>query len=193
MGLSRAQIAGLMGGARARAYAERTGWTYGGDKVWTAEEIATLRRLYPDYRALETVLHDRTRRAIEHKAARLGIARRLRIWRPDEETRLRPPYVRGVPVSEILPLLNDKSAKQTWGKANHLKLKRPRRRPKSTGLPLIDEIRNRAFDLNISMRELDEIAGGKGLLRGPKRERWTAIGRAVRALDGELVVTFGSD
>jgi hypothetical protein len=68
-----------------------------------------------------------------------------------------------------------------------------RRPPKPTGNQLIDAIRKRAFDLNMSMKELDEACRS-----GHQFEKFAAcrrihikhIASAAKALDGEITLRW---
>lgn len=193
MYLSRQQMAGLNSAAVNRAYMARTGLTYAGQVLWTSDEVEILRRLYPDYRALVLLLPGRTLRAISKKAVRLGLARSRLIWSEAEFATMKPLYVRGTPVREILPRLNNKTAKQVWAKASGKAIRRPRKAPCPTGFLVLDAVRRRAFDLNISMRDLDALAGRCGYFRRPRHLDWSAVQRVLPHLGGSTTVAWHLD
>lgn len=190
MQLSRQQRAALNAAAVNRAYMARTGVTYSGQPLWTVMEIDTLRCLYPDYEALLLALPRRTREAIAKKAWRCGLAKPLRVWSDAEFSIMKPLYVQGVPISEILERLSGKTARQVWSKASHRKIRRPRRPPKTTGFEPIDAIRRRAFDLNMSMVDLDVMVGRRCYFKYPKRVDWKAVQRVLPHLGGAAVVRW---
>lgn len=190
MQLSRAQRAGVNGAAVMREWMRRHGTTLSGQPLWSELEIALLREHYPDYATLVRLLPHRTRKAIEMKVAKLGLARPLRIWADGEVRRFKPPYQDGTSVTNILPLLNQKSANQLYAAAWKRQISRPRRRPKLVGIPILDSVRQRAFDMNISLRELDEATGQKKYFSHPTSIRWTAVERAIRVLGGKFVVRW---
>lgn len=83
----------------------------------------------------------------------------------------------------------DRRKKEVWDKASKLRIRRPRRRPKPVDDPLVHSIRQRAFDLHIPIKELDDEAGGGTYFSRPTRKRnWRAIAKALRCLGGELVI-----
>ena len=111
----------------------RTGLTYAGKRVWTAQEIATLRSLHPNYGAFARALSGRTRNAIEKKSQRAGLPKPRRIWSNREFQLIKPLYAQGAPMRTILRLLPGKTAKQVWAKAAARGVRRPRRPPCITG------------------------------------------------------------
>ncbi len=77
-----------------------------------------------------------------------------------QESRATPPYKAGVPVVEIQAKeVPDRTKRQIYSKASHLKIRRPRRAPKPTGMLIVDLIRERAFSKGYTMAELDEWVG----------------------------------
>lgn len=173
-----------------QAYMMRTGLTYSGQRLWTVEEIKTLKRLYPDYKALVLALPERTRSAIEAKAWRCRIARPLRVWSEAEFAIMKPLYIRGEPMPMILTRLPNKTARQVWAKAWNRNIQRPRRPPQSTGLATVDAIRRRAFDLHFSMVDLDIMASRRGYFKYPRRTDWSAIQRVLPHIGGRIAVLW---
>jgi hypothetical protein len=130
-----------------RAYMRHTGFTYAGQKLWTEAEERLVLLHHPDYDTLVRLLPGRTRWAIQHRARKLGVAKDRRVWSEWEERVMRPAYSRGDPIDDIAALLDGKTKEQIWAKASKRKIRRPRRRPKLLDLPVIDDIRQRAFEL----------------------------------------------
>lgn len=186
--LSKAQIRGLQGRDTLIGHIERTGRTVAGDLVWTTVELQTLRLLYPDREALATALPGRTNGAIAHKARMIGLVPPLRIWTNADATQLRNPYVAGVPVATLTEMFPGKTRKQIWRKAFAMGYRRPRRPPKPTGMPLVDSIRARAFELRITMSDLDAFVARKRYFVGPRHMDWIALQRAMTLLGGRPVV-----
>lgn len=106
---------------------------------------------------------------------------------------MRPAYVRGDPIDDIVASLEGKTKKQVWAKASRWKIRRPRRRPKLLELPIIDEVRQRAFDLQLTMRDLDEIAGSRPYFRKPRYYNWKALDTAIQWLGGTPRVAWHVD
>lgn len=188
--LSLAQRRGLDGKNTILRYIERTGCTIAGAPVWTTAELEILQRLYPDLDAITQALPRRTPAAIAHKARQIGLVPPLRIWSERDAQKLRKPYVTGVPIDTLMEIFPGKSKRQIWGKANSMRYRRPRRAPKATGMPLVDCIRRRAFDLYITMTELDAIVGKARYFVCPRYVDWRALQRAMEFLGGRPVVRW---
>ena len=188
--LTRAQLRGLQGRDTLVGHIERTGCTIAGAPVWTARELEALRLLYPDKQGLTAALPRRTAGAIAHKARKIGLVPPLRIWTSVDAAQLRRPYVAGAPVATLTQMFPGKSKRQIWGKACAMGYRRPRRPPKPTGMPLVDSIRARAFDLRITMTELDSFVARKRYFVSPRHMDWTALQRAMTLLGGTPVVRW---
>lgn len=188
MFLSYGQKRGLHGRMVLLRHIERTGCTIAGDPVWSEAEIADLRRCYPDREAAYTALLRRTPGAIAKKAWRLGLVPPRRIWTGDEAFRLRKPYVTGVPIAELVEMFPGKSRSQIWKKAQHMRYRRPRRPPKLMSMPLVDSIRQRAFECYLSMADLDAFIGRKRYFVSPRYQNWRALEKALEILGGRPTV-----
>lgn len=177
---------------RARERMARTGRTPSGHWLWTKEEDGIVRTLYPDYKALRRKLRRRTRYALKARAARLGVIRKNHVWLAAEVSRVRRMYPRATQ-EELMAALPNLSLSQIRSKASDIGVRR-RRKLVATGYPLIDAIRERAFEQNLSMVDLDAIARTKrfyqsGGWRGGNFNRKFVL-RAVEALGGEVVVQW---
>lgn len=188
--LSLLQRRGLDGKNRILRHIERTGCTIAGAPIWTTAELEVLRRFYPDLDAVARALPQRTSAATAHKARQIGLVPPLRIWSNDEARKLRKPYVTGVPIDKLTEMFPGKSKRQVWHKANKMGYRRPRRTPKATGMPLVDSIRRRAFDLHITMIELDAIVGKARYFVCPRYVDWRALQRAMEFLGGRPMVRW---
>ncbi len=166
----------------------RTGCTLSGQRLWSACELALLRDHYPDMARLHRALPGRTAGAIGRKAGQLGLVPPRRIWSGRDAQNLRKPYVAGLPMADLLAMFPDKTSRQIWHKASHLGIHRPRRPPKPTGFALLDQIRRRAHDLGLTMRDLDSYTGGKGYFAAPRRQNLRLLDRAIRVLQGRIHV-----
>lgn len=185
-----------MGAARAQRARERIirmGRTPNGHPLWTEREDGVVRALYPDYKSLRRALRRRTYRALCGRTRTLGIAKKHHVWLGTEVSRLRRLYPKA-DRSDILLAFPELSWSQIAAKARHIGLRRARRRLNSTGHPLIDTIRDRAFDLCLSMVDLDMMAGTR---RYFQKAAWRngnlnrkALLRAVEALGGEVSVRW---
>lgn len=173
-----------------RAYMARTGLTRAGQMIWTSDEVAALRCHYPDRKACLHALPRRTWRAIEGKAGRLGLTRPRIVWEGNEVAALRRRY----PTQEAVGAMAqdwEKSRSQVYGKASAKRVRRPKRRPLPAKDPLVDAVRQRAFDLGISLAGLDtDVRRGKCFVYRNGRRDVVAIVRAMRLLGGRFEVTF---
>jgi hypothetical protein len=135
----------------------RRGMTPQGHRLWTEREDAIMRALYPDYRALRRRLRRRTYSSLRSRATTLGIVRHRHVWTAAEASRLRRqfPYATR---QELLAAFPGLRWQQILGKARHLKLYKARKKLTRTGHDVLDDIRDRATSLGISMVDLDFLA-----------------------------------
>lgn len=178
---------------RARERMARTGRTPKGHWLWTEQEDDIVRALYPDYKALRKALRRRSYYALRGRVRTLGIVNRRHIWLATEVSRLRRLYPKADRL-DILAAFPGLRWGQIAAKAGHVRVHRHRKRLVRTGHPLIDHIRERAFELNMSMVDLDAMARTKkyfqkaGWANGNLNRK--ALVRAVEALGGEVLVRW---
>lgn len=191
MRLEYAAVKGAASAHRARERMARTGRTPNGHWLWTKKEDDIARALYPDYKALQRKLKRRTYYALKARTRLLGIARKNHVWLAIEVSRLRRLYPRAT-CQELMAALPNLNIRQISAKANDIGVYRARRKPSATGYPLLDAIRQRAFELNLTMVELDAMAHTQ---RYYQTSSWCggnfnrkALLRAVEALGGEVSV-----
>lgn len=178
---------------RARERMARTGRTPKGHWLWTRKEDDIVRAFYPDYKALRRKLRRRSYSSIRYRASVLDVIKRRHVWLGSEVQRLRRLYPKANR-NTILEAFPGLRWTQIQGKAGHIRVFRHRERLCRTGHPIIDLIRDRAFDLNISMVDLDSIARSKTYFQ---KAGWKTSGlnrkailRAVEALGGEVSVQW---
>ncbi|MFC0220167.1 hypothetical protein ACFFJ7_17400 [Pseudochelatococcus lubricantis] len=188
--LTKAQRRGLNGRNALLRHMVKTGCTIAGDRLWSDVEIEILRQFRPDLDALALALPERGIGAITKKAHQIGLVPSRRAWSADEVPRLRKPYVAGVPVDDLVSMFPGKTKRQIWNKAFHLGIRRPRRRPKGTGLLLVDTVRNRAFDLGLTMTDLDTYVSAGRYFVCPRCSNWRLLQKAIRELKGQVVVRW---
>lgn len=182
--------------ARSESARERIrteGRTCNGDPIWTKREDEKIRRLYPDYRALKIALRRRTRMAIVCRASKLRISKKRQLWTAADISRLRRIYPTGTD-AEIATAFPAFTKRQVQAIANRLRIPKKRRRYKRTGIAIIDAIRDRAFDLNLTMKDLDALANSRHYFQNCCRELSSVNGlnvyRAIEALDGQVTATW---
>ncbi|MGD9668835.1 MAG: hypothetical protein AB7U75_07210 [Hyphomicrobiaceae bacterium] len=178
---------------RARERMARTGRTPKGHWLWTKREDDIVRALYPDYRALRRKLRRRTYYSLRARARTLDIVKRRHVWLGTEVTRLRRLYPKAER-HQLQAAFPDVTWSQIKAKAQHVGIHRARKKLVTTGYPIIDLIRDRAFELNLSMVDVDAMAGTK---RYFQKACWVngninrkAMMRAVEALGGEVSVSW---
>ena len=178
---------------RARERMIRKGRTPNGHWLWTPREDAVVRLLYPDYVALRRSLRRRTYNGLRYRTRTLGIAKKRHVWLTTEEARLRRLYPK-VDRSELLLAFPGMTWQQIVSKARRIGVWRMRRKLNPTGHPLIDMIRDRAFDLRLSMVDLDAMAGTKRYFQTASwrkgRPNRKALLQAVDALGGEVSIRW---
>jgi hypothetical protein len=176
-------------GARAKRRMVRAGVNMRGRKLWTDDERKILAKYYPDYEQIQRRLPDRTHAALILAAKYLGIQKKVKHWTAADISRLRRLYTSAAPISEILAAFPWSCLVNIRCMANKRGFYRPRRPYKPTGIPAIDEIRRRCFEIGWSMADLDKEARTKTYFQharwhNRKSTNHREIGRAIEALDG---------
>lgn len=187
--LTRNQIAGLASAERHRIYMRRTGLTHWGNRVWRPEEDDFLRAWHLEGRKGSPTLPGRTEKAVDHRRKRLGLVTPKAKWTEAQIATVKPRYPTTEPVAAIAADV-EKSRPQVWKKGSQQHWRRPRIPPRQVADPLTNAIRQRAFALRISLKELDAACGAKGrLIRGvPIAPLTMAANRALAMLGGEVVL-----
>lgn len=171
-----------------------TGKTFRGHDLWTRDEDDIVCRLSPDFAAIKRALKRRTLSAVKYRASRLRLLKSPRPWTSADVGLLRRMYPKAKR-NALLECLPGRSWGQIAAKAFKLGLRRPKRVPTKSGIFLIDAIRTRAIELNMSMHDIDVLARTKTYFRrslwfGQKTGSAGAIARAIEALGGRLVIEW---
>lgn len=175
-------------GERARRRMMREGVTMSGARLWTEAEWETVRKLAPDYDAIVKQLPHRTRIAVASQARKMGLQREIHIWSAADIFKLRRMY-RSASADEICAAFPHSTWVNIRQVARYHGCRRDRRIGyKLTGIPALDEVRRRCFDIRWSMVDLDKAARtGTYFYRAGwigKKINHRALGRAIEALDG---------
>lgn len=186
---------GAASAERMRRRLARTGETLTGQKLWTESEIEKLKQLYPlmTYSKIARRLKGRTYGAIRAKAQELGLTKPRHVWTGAEVARLRKVYLHGT-VDEVRAAFPQFKLAHIRAIARYHGLSRPRKPFKLTGIPALDQIRQRAFELGYSMSDIDALARSKSYFRqaswlsGFQHHR--AIAKAIAALDGVVAADW---
>lgn len=177
----------------ARERIAKTGMAPGGRPVWTARELALLAVMFPDYKRAVAVLERRSFSAVKQQAQAMGLTSNRHRWTGAEISRLRKlfPTADNETLQSAFPGIDLGKIKAM---ARYVGIRRQRRPFKVTGIQPIDQIRDRAFKLNISMVELDAMARTKYYFQKAEWHagiiNYRAIGRATKALNGLLAVRW---
>ena len=188
--ISRESLRALDGKLFMRRHIEKTGETIAGAPVWTQSEIAVLRTTYPDREGACAALGRRTWAAIRQKARRLDLVKQRRVWTQDDTRLLRSLYPSRISIDDLLGRFAGKTKRQIWHKGAHLRLLRLRRPPRLTGHPLVDSVRQCAFTLGYSMRDLDAWTGAKRYFGDARYVDWYSLKRAIDLMGGRIVVRW---
>lgn len=178
---------------RLRARMLRTGYTIFGQKIWGEDEDLACRLFYPDYFALRQILYTRSERAIKARCQKLGLVRKRKSWGPIDKQRLRKLYPEASK-DELLAAFPEADWQSICAAARYYGFRRKKKPYKITGVPALDQCRTRCYEMNWTMRDVDEEAGTKRYFqtRGyrSKYPNFRAIGRGVRALGGHFEVRW---
>lgn len=174
---------------RLRERIHRDGYTPRGLKVWSKDEDDVIRSCYPNYAAITEALPHRTLRACRGRARRLAVADTRPPFTAKELLIVRRLYPAGEQ-SQVLAALPGRDWTQIAKLANRHRIHRRPKSLKPTGVPVLDQIRERCRELNYTMSDLDKMIKGRGYFGGA---RWSSghihhrdIGRAVMVLFGEI-------
>lgn len=176
-----------------RALLHKRGYTFSGNKIWEPGEDDIVREtahlILPE---AQKRLPHRTCRAVERRRENLGLYRRkLKPWTTFEDRTLRANIELGY--SAIAKLLPGRSVHAVQGRAWYLGVRKGcLRRPKPKGLPVYDQVRDRAFEDGLSQHALDcELRTGKYFQDNHhKTLNWKKLARAVEFFGGEMRVDF---
>lgn len=164
------------------------------DDSWTYRETEVLRGHWPDMAAMRKLLPHRTKTAIRHMAAKCGAAqpKNQHIWTGAEDKRLKALAAAGASRKEMATALG-LSPIQIQNRLRYACIQVAKRPPMSCGDELADAIRQRAFQMNMTMRDLDRSLGNRQIFQhavGKRRIRADHIDRAVKALGGRMTIVW---
>lgn len=168
----------------------RNGVNPQGKPVWTAREMSIVQRLYPDYQAIQRELPHRSYSAIRGFAQNYKIASKRHVWTTQEVARLRQLYARATR-AELIEAFPGLTINQIVGQARFRGFQREKTGPKPLGIPILDAIRRRAFELNYSLTDLDaECRSKKYFQKATRSIIWKYVQRAIEYLEGVAVVRW---
>ncbi len=178
---------------RARARIQFEGKTPNGHPIWTAKEDQIVRDHFPNYVAMKKRLRRRSRRALHSRAMKLKLTRSISRWTAPEVFSLRKRW-RDATRTELIA----EFPRHTWNsiqmKGRTFGIRRRPWKPKLTGKRMLDEIRQRAADLRISLGDLDRICAGRRYFanssRRSQKPRRNVLLRAIAALGGGVEIVW---
>jgi hypothetical protein len=159
---------------------------------WTLKEHEVVISFWPNIDEIAKRLPHRTLNAIRSFAGKCNLRKHIHSWTTIQDRTLRCRVKEMVPQKEISKELG-LTETQLKNRMRQIGLTYARRPPKVCGHPLLDSIRRRAFDLNMSMAELDEAchSGRKFEKGGTNRKiHIKHMVKAVTVLDGDLTVQW---
>lgn len=159
---------------------------------WTLREHEVVVPHWPDVDQIARRLPHRSATPIRHFAGRCNLRKPVHFWTPEQTSVLRKRVAEGVPGKLIATELGLKP-QQVASRMRHMGLTYPRRAPKPSGNALVDSVRQRAFDLNISMKDLDEACRSGCQFACHRLGRGIHIKHIIKAakvLDGEICIRW---
>ena len=178
------------GAAISQANRERASIHTGGTR-WLAVEMKTILDLYPDYAAIQKKLPERTYSQIKNFIKTYELGSKRHVWTTAEISRLRKTCRGSVSSDAIYAAFPEFGKGQLRNAAKRYGIPWPERRPKPLGVPVLDDVRQRAFDMNLSLGDLDGIVGGGHYFRhsGKYIDNKKLI-RVVEFMGGRLTVDW---
>lgn len=164
-------------------------------KEWTPHELELVKLHFPNRKKLEQLLPERTWIAIRSRAGLLGLRKKLRRWLASDLSKLKKMWSAGESREALEAALPNYTWDQIRFQARSQRFHRPVKSFAPSGHPIIDQIKQRARELNMSMRDVDALAGsGQYFLSANwiKKPRPHAryVAKAVAALDGDLTAVW---
>lgn len=159
---------------------------------WTLKEHEVVVSFWPDVGAIEQRLPHRTGRAIRAFASKCNLTNERHTWTAAEDTKLRKLAAAGHSRRTIAAEMG-MSFNQIAGRLSYARIPIARKPPSPSNNPLVNAIRQRAFDLHMTLSDLDRSLGDRKIFQqasGNQKVGRSHIERAVKALGGRLVVEW---
>ena len=160
---------------------------------WTFREVEIMREHWPDIEKIQALLKWRTVNAIRDMARRCGLIppKVQHIWTAAQHSTLRRLAGKRTPRKDIAKQLG-LTVQQVANRLNYSKIGIGKRPPVSLGEPLVDSVRQRAFQLKISMVDLDRSLGPRKAFQTSNVKKGTPgiLHQAVKALGGRLTIEW---
>ncbi|AAL52869.1 MULTISPECIES: SANT/Myb-like DNA-binding domain-containing protein [Brucella] len=179
---------------QARRRIRYLGTTPNGNKLWTPKEDELCQEYGSDYAVLAKKLPHRSYFALRSRCQKLGLRPRNNTVTARELSLMRRIVPTGTK-EEILAAFPNRTLSDVGQICRYRGIYRKKRRFKQTGYPLLDQLREQCFKLNLSMADIDEIAKTKRYFQRPgwadhKVLNYGNVCKAIIALDGEISVRW---
>lgn len=150
-----------------------------------------MRETYPDYGLMRQRLPRRSLAALKNRAATLGVVRPRHVWTQTEVRKLSRLIAASASNAELMRAFPHLRLEQITSKIRYLRL--PRRKPRLARFEdaAIREVRWRAVQKGLSLRELDRLARTKRYFQtSTRRLVLKHVARAAAVLGGEICIEW---
>jgi hypothetical protein len=130
---------------------------------WQEWECEVIKSHWPDLPTLSGKLKKRTEWAIKTRAQHLGLTKSRNVNTAADRTRIRKLFNEGKTRAEIGRLIG-KTERQVNGVFEAMGLRVGKRPPALIGIPIIDDVRQRAYAMGITLAELDYEIKSRGVV-----------------------------
>ena len=159
---------------------------------WTLKEHEVLVSHWPDVNTIRRRLPHRTVRAIRGFAGKCNLLTNRHIWTAAEDTKLKKLAANGHNRKAIANELG-LSVGQVAGRLRYTGTHIASQRPAPSADPLVDAVRLRAYEMKLSLADLDRSLGTRKIFQqaaGRQRVKLAHIQKAVRALGGTFTIVW---
>jgi len=159
---------------------------------WTLKEHEVVVSHWPDVSEIARRMPYRSERAIRAFAGRCNLTTPRHTWTAAQDSKLRKLAAAGLPRKEIAAEIG-LGVGQVAGRLNYCKIHVARRPPAPSSDPLVDAVRQRAFEMDLSLADLDRSLGNRKIFQqasGQQRVKLAHVERAIKALGGQLVAKW---
>ena len=162
---------------------------------WTLREHEVVISHWPDVAAIRRRLPHRTIGAIRAFAAKCNLTTSRSVWTAAADAKMRKLAANGSSRAEIAEALG-LTVMQVASRLQYTRTTIRRRPPAPSSNPLVNAIRRRAFELNMSLIDLDRSLGDRKIFQqaaGKQKVKHVHIERALKALGGTFVVQWNDE
>jgi len=158
---------------------------------WSKAEDMAVWEAYPDYVLMKRRLRWRSLAALKRRAAVLSVAKRRHVWTQTEVRKLAELVAANTSNAELALAFPHLHLGQITAKIRHLRLPRRKQRLANFADEAIGEVRRRAIDKGLSLRELDKLARTKRYFqKSTRRLMLEYVARAAIVLSGEVRIEW---